>query len=158
MLSRVCIVVNQPILPYTPHYNDVITSAMASQITSVLIIYSTVCSSADQNKYKGSAPLAFVKGMWHNRLICGSRARLGIPKTTRILWMACANTRKTIRNAHIWSRLLVAFTSIYFWQIRARAMRAHQMPMLANALFACPVPKLGIYFQLPHWNQAGTNW
>ena len=32
------------------HYGDVIMSAMASQITGVSILYSTVCSGADQRK------------------------------------------------------------------------------------------------------------
>ena len=34
------------------HYNDVITSAMASQITSVSIVYSTFCSGADKKNIK----------------------------------------------------------------------------------------------------------
>ena len=46
-----------------PHYNDVIMSTMASQITSVPIVYSTVCWGADQRKYQSSASLAFVWGI-----------------------------------------------------------------------------------------------
>ena len=38
-------------------------SAMASQITGVLIVYSTVCSGADQRKHQSSASLAFVRGI-----------------------------------------------------------------------------------------------
>ena len=34
--------------------------AMASQITSLAIVYSTVYSGADQNKHQSSASLAFV--------------------------------------------------------------------------------------------------
>ena len=45
------------------HYNDVIMSAMASQITSLLIIYSTVYLGADQRKHQSSASLAFVRGI-----------------------------------------------------------------------------------------------
>ena len=45
------------------HYNDVIMSAMASQLTSVLIVYSTVCSGAGQRKHKILEPLAFVMGI-----------------------------------------------------------------------------------------------
>ena len=45
------------------HYNDVIMSVMASQITSASIIYSTVCSRADQRKHQSSASLAFVRGI-----------------------------------------------------------------------------------------------
>ena len=42
------------------HYNDVIMSAMASQITSLTIVYSTVYSDANQRKHQSSASLAFV--------------------------------------------------------------------------------------------------
>ena len=45
------------------HYSDVIMSAMASQITGVSIVCSTICSSADQRKYKSSASLAVVRGI-----------------------------------------------------------------------------------------------
>ena len=44
-------------------YNDVIMGAMASQISSVSIVYSTVCSGADQRKHQSSASLAFVRGI-----------------------------------------------------------------------------------------------
>ena len=49
---------------YTPwtHYNDVIMSAMASQIPSLTIVYSTIYSGADQRKHQSSASLAFVWG------------------------------------------------------------------------------------------------
>ena len=42
------------------YYNDVIMGAIASQITSLTIVYSTVYSDADQRKYQSSASLAFV--------------------------------------------------------------------------------------------------
>ena len=45
------------------HYRDVIMSAMASQITSQTIVYSTVYSGADQRKRQSSASLAFVRGI-----------------------------------------------------------------------------------------------
>ena len=44
-------------------YNDVIMRAMASQITSLTIVYSTVYSGADQRKHQSSASLAFVRGI-----------------------------------------------------------------------------------------------
>ena len=46
-----------------PHYNDVIMGAIASQITSLTIVYSTVYSDADQRKHQSSASLAFVRGI-----------------------------------------------------------------------------------------------
>ena len=45
------------------HYNEVIMSALASQITSLTIVYSTVCSGVDQRKHQSSASLAFVRGI-----------------------------------------------------------------------------------------------
>ena len=45
------------------HYNDVIVSAMASQITSLTIAYSTVYSGAGQRKHQSSASMAFVRGI-----------------------------------------------------------------------------------------------
>ena len=45
------------------HYDDVIMEAIASQITSLTIVYSTVYSGADQSKHQSSASLAFVWGI-----------------------------------------------------------------------------------------------
>ena len=45
------------------HYTDVIMGAIASQITSFTIVYSTVYSGADQRKHQSSASLAFVRGI-----------------------------------------------------------------------------------------------
>ena len=45
------------------HYNDVIMGAIASQITSLTIVFSTVYSDADQRKHESSAWLAFVQGI-----------------------------------------------------------------------------------------------
>ena len=53
-------------LPEIPasHYNGVIMSMMASQITSLMIVYSTVSSSVDQRKHQSSASLAFVQRIY----------------------------------------------------------------------------------------------
>ena len=45
------------------HYGDVIMGAVASQITSLTIVYLTVYSDADQRKHQSSASLAFVRGI-----------------------------------------------------------------------------------------------
>ena len=49
---------NQP-----QHYNDVMMGAMASQITSLTIVFSTVYSGTDQRKHQSSASLAFVRAI-----------------------------------------------------------------------------------------------
>ena len=45
------------------HYNDVTMGAIASQITSLTIVYLTVYSDVDQRKHQSSASLAFVRGI-----------------------------------------------------------------------------------------------
>ena len=45
------------------HYSDLIISAMASQITGVSGVCSTICSGADQQKHQSPASLAFVRGI-----------------------------------------------------------------------------------------------
>ena len=44
-------------------YSDVIMGALASQITSLTIVYSIVYSNTDQRKHQSSASLAFVRGI-----------------------------------------------------------------------------------------------
>ena len=53
--------------PVFDHYSDLIMSTMASQITGISIVYSTICSGADQRKHQSSASLACVRGIqqWH---------------------------------------------------------------------------------------------
>ena len=45
------------------HYGDVIIFTIASQITSLTIMYTTVYSDADQSKHQSTAALAFVRGI-----------------------------------------------------------------------------------------------
>ena len=51
------------VLDSPSHYDDVIMGAIASLITSLTIVYSTVYSDADQRKHQSSASLAFVWGI-----------------------------------------------------------------------------------------------
>ena len=51
------------------HYSDVIMGTIASQITSLTVVYLTVYSDADQRKHQSSASLAFVLGIHRDRWI-----------------------------------------------------------------------------------------
>ena len=55
--------------PATNHYIDVIMTTMASQITSLTVVYLTVYSDAYQRKYQSSASLDFVWGFHRDRWI-----------------------------------------------------------------------------------------
>ena len=54
------------------HYSDVIMSMMASQISSLTIVYSSVYSGADQRKHQSSVSLAFVAVLGIHRWLVNS--------------------------------------------------------------------------------------
>ena len=60
----------------TIHYVDFIMTTMASQITSLTIVYSTIYSDADQRKHQSSASLAFVWGIHRDRWIPRTKGQL----------------------------------------------------------------------------------
>ena len=62
--------------PAETHYNDVRMTTMASQITSLTVVYSTVYSDADQRKHQSSASLAFVWGSPRERWIPRTKGQL----------------------------------------------------------------------------------
>ena len=63
MRCYMCIKHQRLLVIWSTHYSDVIMGAMASQITSLTSVYSTVNSGADQRKHQNSASLAFVRGI-----------------------------------------------------------------------------------------------
>ena len=94
------------VLLLSGHYDDVTMSLMASQITSLTIVYSTVYSGADQRKLQSSASLAFVRGIHrgpvnspHKRPVPRKMFpfddvimhRLALPMSFRITWLAMGN-------------------------------------------------------------------
>ena len=58
------------------HYNDVIITPIASHITSLTVVSSTVYSDADQRKHQSSAFLAFVWGIHRDRWIPHTKGQL----------------------------------------------------------------------------------
>ena len=64
-------------------------SAMASQITGVSIVHSTLCSGANQRKYQSSASLAYVRGIHRspvNSSHKGPVTRKMLPFDDVIMW------------------------------------------------------------------------
>ena len=60
----------------TTHYTGVIMTTMASQITSLTVVYSTIYSGPDQRKHQSSASLAFVWGIHRDRWIPRTKNQL----------------------------------------------------------------------------------
>ena len=80
---------------------DVIMSAMASQITSLTIVYSTVFSSgADKQKHQTSASLAFVRGIHRWPVNSPHKG----PETRKCLYL--------MTSCHSWVEHVVSCTSI----------------------------------------------
>ena len=77
-ISLCCLSPNFAELQVQYHYGDVIMSTIASQITSLTIVYSTVYSDADQRKHQSSASLAFVWGI--------HRGPVNSPHKWRVMW------------------------------------------------------------------------
>ena len=80
-------------------YNDVLMSEIASQITSVPTVCSTIYSGADQRQHQRSASLAFVQGIhrWpvnspHKRPV--TRKKFPFDDVIR-WWFACREIRKS---------------------------------------------------------------
>ena len=83
----------------TTHYNDVTMKAIASQMTSLAIVYSTVYSDADQRKHQSSASLAFVRGI--HRWPVNSPHKWPVTRKTfpfDDVVMKCFERSKTCRN------------------------------------------------------------
>ena len=101
------------------HYSDVIMSVMASQITSVSIVCTTVCSGADQRKHQSSASQAFVRGIhrWPvNSAYKGQVTRKVFPFDDVIMWRSVThrshlqvpNLPMSCRNLTTWQGTMVA--------------------------------------------------
>ena len=79
------------------HYNDVIMDTMASQITSLTIVYSSVYSCAYQRKYQSFVSLAFVRGI-HRQTVNSPHKR----PVTRKLWPFDDVIMRKMINDEIW--------------------------------------------------------
>ena len=84
------------------HYGDVIMTTIASQITSLTVVYSIVYSGADQRKHQSSASLAFVQGIHRGRWIPRTKGQLR-GKCFHLMTSSWMNYFRncTIQNEHI---------------------------------------------------------
>ena len=87
------------------HYFDVIMTTMASQITSLNIVYSTFYSDADQRKHQSTASLAFVWGIHRDRWIPRTKGQLRGKcfhlMTSSCLWPMLWSEGHTTKSVHI---------------------------------------------------------
>ena len=147
------------------HYSDVIISAMASRITSLTSVYSTVYSGADQRKHQSSASLLLAKGihLWPaNSLHIGSVTQKVFPFDDVILayirnQYSCLTVLSWVHWCEAQARGLITFLkedhpewhawAITFWQnsrfsyhkekckCEARFLKAHILRCLIAFMF-----------------------
>ena len=75
----------RPYILWQAYYCDVIMGVIASQITSLAIIYSIVHAGADQRKHQSSVSLAFVRGI-HRWPVNWPITRTMFPFDDVIMW------------------------------------------------------------------------
>ena len=110
------------------HYIDVIIATMASQITSLKVVYSIVYSGADQRKHQSSVLLAFVWGIHRERWIPRTKGQWRV-KCFHLMTSSC-NTLVDISVAVVvvtlYATLYNHFTVIiifsYHWSQMSRYM------------------------------------
>ena len=111
------------------HYDDVIMGAMASQITRLTIVYSTVYSDADQRKHQSSASLAFCAGNSPGEFpaqMASNAENLSIWwRLESILAWNCSSSQSNDeqRNGNRWK-----------WSIPSKCFLAHQCVVLYGAI------------------------
>ena len=114
----------------TSHYNDVTMGSVASQITSLTIVYAAVYRGEDQRKHQSSASLAFVRGIHRGPVISPHKwpvTRKMFPCDDVIM----ASVMCFIPRVSPWIRALIARFMGPTWG-RSEADRAQVGPMLAS--------------------------
>ena len=126
------------------HYDDVIMSTIASQITSLTIVYSTNYSGADQSKHQSSASLAFVWGIHRDRWIPRTKGQLR-GKCFHLMTSSCS-----IYNVlQPWRRYLLSSAGLHI--ITVVTQRTHDATITSllhqnDVISQCVVPILSMSF------------
>ena len=91
------------------HHDDVRMDAIASQITSLAIVYSAFYSGVDQRKHQSSASLAFVWGIHRDRWIPHTKASYA--ENVSIWWRhhVCFGC---LRNRNVHQTPVIPFTNM----------------------------------------------
>ena len=94
-------------------------SAIASQITSLMIVYSTLYSGADERKYQSSALLAFVRGI-HRWPMNSPSQRTSYAQNVSIWWRHHDN-----KNVYKQNTFIVGCSNIVTWVVKPKVHKIH---------------------------------
>ena len=118
------------------HYDDVIMTTMASHITSLTIVYSTVYSGADQRKHQSSASLAFVRGI-HRGPVNSPHKRPVTRKTFPFDDVIMVSIMKTLdfqwtSRAFFWTKQIL-ISSEFIWMLFLWMMNQYSLELWIGA-------------------------
>ena len=142
------------------HYGDVIMSAMASQITSLPIVYSTVYSGADQRKHQSSGSLPFVRGIQRGTVNSphkGPVTRKMFPFDDFIMVALCFEYISLAHNLRQTSVALFGWVYIVFIHgnvkknVKTLGGKWYQIPLYCSMHFNWPVANIRAEIRLPKY-------
>ena len=131
-----CWLVTSEFVWHSLHYNDVLMGAIAPQITSLTIVYSTVYSDADQRKHQSSASLAFVREFTGTGEFPAQMASNA--ENVSIWWR-----HHVERNSTVAARSQAASLKIIYFRLLSRLPGTDDLTKQLGAVFQ----KLGINFR-----------
>ena len=101
------------------HYCDAIMGTVASQVTSLTIVYTTVYSDADQSKHQSSASLAFVWGIHRGPVNSPHKWPVTRKMFYHLMTSSCHNIYTTIKFKRDIVRVLSLLLNLIFlhWDI-----------------------------------------
>ena len=129
---QLCPVNHQRILTLEKHYSDAIMNVMASQITSLTIVYSTVYSGANQRKHQSSASLAFGRGIHRlplNSAYKGPVTRKMFPFDDVIMKKCSPFLQTAFSNAFLLKKICVSLSRRFFAWESSLSARIHETPV-----------------------------
>ena len=126
------------------HYTDVIMGTIASQITSLTIVYSTVYSDADQTKYQSSALLSgefrgdrlFIYSIitvGHSRTLTNNTYFLNMPPRFPIWYLI----HRDVKNAWVYCPIFRSKWRLIYWHYMpqtTRSIKYHISSIFSNPL------------------------
>ena len=125
------------------HYNDVMMSAIASQIIGAPIVYSTARSGADQRKQQCSASLAFVRGIHRWPVKSPHKG----PVTRQCFHLMTSSWVGAVVRTNIRNYVYCRRTSDFNKSLRVRIIpnpQISKIPMVHNSIFTFQMAYLAV--------------
>ena len=135
------------------HYNDVIMTTMASQITSLTVVYSIVYSGVDQRKHQSSASLAFVRGNHRDRWIPRTKGQLR-GKCFHLMTSSCISRYNKIYSKILWDKCNSLSWIVIIQTAFDNPLTIKISDEIQSSCFLCPTPLIYSHLHFPNIHRA----